>query len=272
MSETQNRSSKIEEIERQQRLQKQQSSESSAFAQPTIDAMQPREGHTVPPVLTQEQIEESQPHINWTAVICIAMVSAVATVILLIAKPWQQNGQESLPPVVENIDVDEPLPTEPATSYDTAALAEQPQAAEDTSELQTTETIEPKVMQSRETPAASHEEQIGESKMIVKEPQKKLPIVTTTGTATTNGYNGVRLVDLSKRKLTREEVATMNAREKSLARNAVYARHGYQFKNAELKEFFGAQSWFKGTLSDLNSVQFTEIEVFNIKLIQEQEK
>ena len=93
-----------------------------------------------------------------------------------------------------------------------------------------------------------------------------------TKTGTQNPYNNVRLIDASSRLLTKNEVAQMTKQELSLARNAIYARHGYQYKNAELSEFFGRQPWFKPTDVKMEDVPFTKIELDNIRLIKAQEK
>ena len=102
-----------------------------------------------------------------------------------------------------------------------------------------------------------------------------LPVLSTKSTGTANPYNNVRLVDASTRVLTSAEVASLSKAELALARNAIYARHGYQYNNAELKEYFAKQSWFKpvdGLKMDDVQKKFTKIEVTNIKLIQAQEK
>ena len=105
-----------------------------------------------------------------------------------------------------------------------------------------------------------------------KEEAGKLPVVAVTTTGTANPYNGVRLIDASSRKLTVAEVAQMSKEELALARNAIYARHGYQFKNPELKEFFSRQSWFKSNDVKIDAIPFTQIELDNIRIIKAQEQ
>ena len=109
-----------------------------------------------------------------------------------------------------------------------------------------------------------------------KEPSKAaestLPVIKVTKTGTQNPYNNVRLIDASSRLLTKNEVAQMTKQELSLARNAIYARHGYQYNNAELSEFFGRQPWFKPTDVKMEDIPFTKIELDNIRLIKAQEK
>jgi serine/threonine protein kinase len=76
--------------------------------------------------------------------------------------------------------------------------------------------------------------------------------------------------DSSKRKLTDNDLASLGVWELSIARNEIYARHGYIFKkNIDIKRFFEAKSWykkqkgFKGTDKELN-----QTERANIRLIQ----
>jgi hypothetical protein len=53
-----------------------------------------------------------------------------------------------------------------------------------------------------------------------------------------------------------------------LMRNEVYARHGYIFKDAELKAYFGAQSWYKPNPS-FKTEQLSEFEELFVKYIHQ---
>ena len=94
----------------------------------------------------------------------------------------------------------------------------------------------------------------------------------TTPTGTGNIYNNIRLIDASSRLLTKAEVEQMTKEELALARNSIYARHGYQFNNPDLKEFFAKQSWFKPTDVKIDAIPFTQIELDNIRLIKSYEQ
>ena len=105
----------------------------------------------------------------------------------------------------------------------------------------------------------------------VKPAASSLPIVKTTKTGTGNIYNDIRLIDASSRLLSKSEVEQMTKEELALARNAIYARHGYQFNNPDLREFFSKQSWFKASDVKIDAIPFSQTELDNIRLIKSQE-
>lgn len=207
------------------------------------------------PLLSQEEIDDEQPpRINLTAVICTAIVSVCATIIICVARPWRNEGED----LVAQADIPQSEVVVPEGKTNTTPAQAKP--------------AEPKQ-------AKPAEEKVAEQKQAVTEPAKVqptgLPVVPVTTTGTENPYNNVRLIDASSRKLTQAEVAQMTKTELTLARNAIYARHGYVYKHAELGEFFSKQPWFKPNktlkLEDVKPL-FTETEVANINLILAQEK
>lgn len=76
------------------------------------------------------------------------------------------------------------------------------------------------------------------------------------------------LQDSDKNKLTADKLKSLTGHDLMLARNEIFARHGYVFKKEPFKSYFEAKSWytpnpsFKGSDSQLSSV-----EKYNIKLI-----
>jgi len=76
------------------------------------------------------------------------------------------------------------------------------------------------------------------------------------------------LQDSNKNKLTDAQLKNLTGHDLMLARNEIFARHGYVFKKEPFKSYFEAKSWytpnpsFKGSDSQLSSV-----EKYNIKLI-----
>jgi len=83
-----------------------------------------------------------------------------------------------------------------------------------------------------------------------------------------SGY--VMFPDSSSKRLTDADLSSLTAWELQVARNEIYARHGYIFKkNANIMNYFESKSWyhenpdFKGADSELN-----QIELDNIKFIQ----
>ena len=71
--------------------------------------------------------------------------------------------------------------------------------------------------------------------------------------------------------LAKEDVANMKKADIFVVRNAVYARHGYSFKNQQLRAFFDKQSWYIPISADVKK-DFTEIEKKNIELLLRYEK
>lgn len=63
--------------------------------------------------------------------------------------------------------------------------------------------------------------------------------VTTSGLYVLENSNSVYL--------TRSDISGLSNYELYLARNEIYARHGRDFKNADLKAYFAAQPWYEAT-------------------------
>lgn len=76
---------------------------------------------------------------------------------------------------------------------------------------------------------------------------------------------------LSKSKLTASEVEAEDKGQLAIWRNAIYAKHGYIFKNASLKKYFSKFSWYTPKSDNVES-QLTAIERANVKLILDAEK
>jgi hypothetical protein len=78
-------------------------------------------------------------------------------------------------------------------------------------------------------------------------------------------------INASNKLLTKKEVENLKKGDLLIIRNTIYARHGYSFKNRQLRVFFDAQSWYIPVYADIKS-EFTEIEKQNIKLLLRYEK
>ena len=78
----------------------------------------------------------------------------------------------------------------------------------------------------------------------------------------------------ASRNYEKSELAHLNKQELIIARNEIYARHGYIFKNEDLAEYFEACSWYSGTVSSSNFSDsvFNKYEKANIKTIVACEK
>ena len=213
------------------------------------------------PLLSDEEINDEQPpRINLTAVICTAIVAVCATIIICVARPWRSSEEQFAKADIPQAEVIAAEQSQQTAASDTKAKEAKSEPAK---------VAEPKPAEPK--PAETKQEEL----KAAKAQPAGLPIVPVTTTGTANPYNSVRLIDASSRKLTKDEVAQMNKAELALARNAVYARHGYVYKNAELGDFFSKQRWFKPNkelkLEDVKPL-FTEIEVANINLILAQER
>ncbi len=72
--------------------------------------------------------------------------------------------------------------------------------------------------------------------------------------------------------LKKEDVENMYKRDLEVMRNAIYARHGYSFKNRQMRNFFDAYvDWYIPVSTDV-SKDLTDIEKKNIDLIKRYEK
>ena len=79
------------------------------------------------------------------------------------------------------------------------------------------------------------------------------------------------LPDSATRDYSREELESLSNWELYLARNELYARHGRQFRNQDLRDWFGAQPWYAGTIApdDFDEGILNAHEVHNRDLIKE---
>lgn len=79
-------------------------------------------------------------------------------------------------------------------------------------------------------------------------------------------------INASTTLLKKEDVENMYKRDLEIMRNAIYARHGYSFKNREMRDFFDQYvTWYIPVSIDV-SKDLTEIEKKNIELIKRYEK
>jgi hypothetical protein len=74
----------------------------------------------------------------------------------------------------------------------------------------------------------------------------------------------------SERLLTAEDVSNMLKEELQLMRNEIYARHGYSFKDKEIRHHFDSIAWYIPMGVDVRQ-ELTDEEVQNIDLIYEYE-
>jgi len=75
----------------------------------------------------------------------------------------------------------------------------------------------------------------------------------------------------STRRLTHNDLVSMSEWQLKIMRNEIFARHGYIFKAAAMKNYFNQQSWYQPKFNDVSHL-LTPIESKNIKLIQQYKK
>lgn len=66
--------------------------------------------------------------------------------------------------------------------------------------------------------------------------------------------------------LTKEVVENLKKSDIFILRNSIYARHGYSFKNRQLRSYFEMHDWYMPVFNDV-SKEFTKIELDNIDLL-----
>lgn len=79
--------------------------------------------------------------------------------------------------------------------------------------------------------------------------------------------------DAEKRYLTRDDLKGWDADTLRLARNEIYARHGYIFEDSSLLEYFKKQSWYNPTVkkADFKESVFNDYEIKNVYFIKDLE-
>lgn len=79
-------------------------------------------------------------------------------------------------------------------------------------------------------------------------------------------------INASTTLLKKEDVENMYKRDLEVMRNAIYARHGYSFKNRQMRYFFDNYvDWYIPVSTDVSG-ELTDIEKKNIELIKRYEK
>ena len=71
--------------------------------------------------------------------------------------------------------------------------------------------------------------------------------------------------------LSQSQVSSLSDYQLGIARNEIYARHGYIFKLDRFKSYFESQSWYVPRYSDASSISLNEIETYNVALIKAEE-
>lgn len=105
------------------------------------------------------------------------------------------------------------------------------------------------------SPTGTAQDQVspGEPPVIVQAQEEEEPDPTSSPTPTGSAVENLAGLGASRR-LTHADLQGMSARDLTLARNSLYARHGRPFKDAELRRYFQAQPWYREDPSYQDSV------------------
>jgi uncharacterized membrane protein YvbJ len=77
------------------------------------------------------------------------------------------------------------------------------------------------------------------------------------------------LPNSDKTVLGEEDIATLSKEQLRLARNEIYARHGYVFNSSDLQKYFSSKSWYQPNTSYNGSL--SDVEKENVKLLKASE-
>lgn len=75
----------------------------------------------------------------------------------------------------------------------------------------------------------------------------------------------------SERLLTLNDLTNLNKQDLRIMRNEIFARHGYIFKTADMKQYFNQQNWYKPIYNDVTD-QLSSIEKTNVEFIKSYER
>ena len=70
--------------------------------------------------------------------------------------------------------------------------------------------------------------------------------------------------------ITEEDIQGLSKRDLKILRNWYYARYGYKFKTADMREFFEQMPWYEGRYSDVSNM-LSDLERKNVDFIKRHE-
>ena len=92
--------------------------------------------------------------------------------------------------------------------------------------------------------------------------------ISNDNTNDTSYYSYFVIPDSSYRKVTANELKYLSTHQLAVARNEIYARHGYIFVSNEWKDFFVNEPWYTPIST---SVTLNSTEEYNVARILEEE-
>lgn len=118
------------------------------------------------------------------------------------------------------------------------------------------------------------QETLAQEQPIQETEKKEVPTVTSTPTSTqqlSKPNNYYVISDSSSRYLSGSDLSSLSDYQLKIARNEIYARHGYIFETSEMKNYFNNQAWYNPSISASNfsDSMLNSIETHNIDLIKQ---
>ncbi len=101
------------------------------------------------------------------------------------------------------------------------------------------------------------------------ETTNQVDIASTDLTLEANLVEGFVFAKSDKEKLTYTQINSLDNYSLKVARNEIFARHGYAFKSLDLKKYFGERDWYESN-ADYKG-QLNSIETYNVNLILKEE-
>lgn len=125
---------------------------------------------------------------------------------------------------------------------------------------------------SKSTPKANNDSKSDTTTTSIDKNQSKDSKVDET-TSKINSSNDYILSNSASKKLLDSDLSSLSKEELVLARNEIFARHGYVFQTEPYKSYFKGKSWYKPNSNFKgNDEELSKIERYNIELILKYEK
>ena len=72
---------------------------------------------------------------------------------------------------------------------------------------------------------------------------------------------------LSTQYVTYSDIQYLDRGQVRVLKNSIYARHGYKFKDKNLRAYFNSQYWYNGYRSTIPTREFNKVEQYNIQFL-----
>ena len=113
----------------------------------------------------------------------------------------------------------------------------------------------------------------GASAQVPSIPRKSQTAKRTTVSQTRNSNVawGTQYDWLSTRYATYDDIRNYDRGQVRVLKNSIYARHGRRFKDANLRNYFNSQSWYKPRYDEVPAKHFNKYENANIAFLKKYE-